>query len=147
MKFLKRTFFFILIFYALSVQRTAADFMPTYTNSINHYGIGAAKITNFVTIYEKPDLNSKIVQKIYWNNIGNLLFDDKKETENISDVFLIYLPKDNVVFLSVEDENDDWIRVCYNQKNKLFGWIKKENKNSSAKFYSYQDLLFQKSAT
>ncbi len=133
----------ILILLSFLFQQVKADFMPSYTNSVNHYGIGAAKITNFVTIYEKPDINSKILQKIYWNNIGNLLFENKENTEKFSDVFLTFLPQDNIVLLSVEDENDEWIEVCYNQKLKLFGWIKKENKNSYAKFYSYRDLLLE----
>lgn len=132
---------FILTF-ALGVFNLAqADFMPSYTNSINHFGIGAVKVTNYITIYEEPDLNSKVLKRIYWNNIENFITDKKEESPN--DIFLAYIPKENTVFLSAEDETDEWVKVCYNQKKLLFGWVKKENKGQGAKFYTYKDLFFQ----
>ncbi len=60
-----------------------------------------------------------------------------------SDIFILYSPKENMVFLSVEDEDDDWINVCFDQKNLKFGWVKKENGKHGAKFYSYKDLFFE----
>lgn len=115
--------------------------MPSYTNSINHFGIGAARVTSYITIYKEPDLNSKVVKKIYWNNIENFITDKKEESPK--EIFIAYLPKENNVFFSVEDENDDWVKVCYNQKKLLFGWVKKENENQGAKFYTYKDLFFE----
>ncbi len=138
---MKKIFLSILLFFLIA-GAAFADFIPSYTNSIKHYGIGAAKITNYVTIYEKPDLNSKVIEKIYWNNIGNFLSQNKEEN-NPNDIFLIYLPKENTVFFSVEDEDEEWLNICYNQKKELFGWIKKEDKNSGAKFYLYKDLIFK----
>ncbi len=62
--------------------------MPTLTNSINHYGIGAARITNYITVYEKPDLNSKVKTRIYWNNIGHFIVENEKtRTQMIFSLF------------------------------------------------------------
>jgi len=141
MFFMKKVFFTILLFFCF-IGCAFADFIPTYTNSISHFGIGAVKITNYITVYEKPDLNSKVLTRIYWNNIGNFIVENEKNP-NPKDMFLIYLPSDNTVLLSVEDENEEWVNVCYNQKKRLFGWIKKENENSHAKFYLYKDLIFE----
>jgi len=147
--------FFILVLFAFILffapaQKVRADvtpsytnFIPSYTNSVSHFGIGAARVTNFVEIYEKPDLASDTIQRLYWNNIGNFITSNKDETSKPSEIFLIYSPKENQVFLSVEDENEDWIKVCYNQKKLKFGWVKKENGKNGAKFYSYKDLFFE----
>ncbi len=122
--------------------KASADFMPAYTNSINHFGIGAARVTNYIEIYEKPDLNSGVKERIYWNSAGNYIAEDKNN-KNPNDVFIVYMPDENRVFLSAEDENEEWINVCYNQKKKEFGWIKKENGKHGAKFYLYRDLIFE----
>ena len=142
--YMKKFLFLVLIMFIFCTLNVArAEFMPAYTNSINHYGIGAAKITNLATIYEEPNLNSKVIQRIYWNDAGNFLTEDKKDKENFSNIFLAFAPNENMAFLSAEDETDDWIKVCYNQKKSLFGWIKKENGKHGAKFYPYKDLFFE----
>jgi len=138
---MKKILFLILAFFCISMA-AHADFIPTYTNSISHFGIGAARVTNYIIIYEKPDLNSKVIKRIYWNNIGNFISENNKN-ETPNDIFITFLPKDNIAFLSVEDETEEWINVCYNQKKGLFGWIKKENGKNSAKFYLYKDLIFE----
>ena len=152
---MKKIFIYILISFFSVFQAVFADsafqyanpsytnFTPYYTNSVNHYGIGAARVTNFIEIYEKPDLNSKVLQRIYWNNIGNFVVSNKTKMQKPSDIFILYSPKENMVFLSVEDEDDDWINVCFDQKNLKFGWVKKENGKHGAKFYSYKDLFFE----
>lgn len=138
---MKKILFLILAFFCISMA-AYADFVPAYTNSINHFGIGAARVTNYIIIYEKPDLNSKVIKRIYWNNIGNFISENNKN-ETPNDIFITYIPKENIALLSVEDETEEWINVCYNQKKGLFGWIKKENGKNSAKFYLYKDLIFE----
>ena len=143
-------FLFVFTIFFAPMQSVRADFtpsytnfLPSYTNSIQHFGIGAARVTNFVEIYETPDLNSKTIQRLYWNNIGNFISSNKNENLKPSDIFLIYSPQENQVFLSVEDENEEWIKVCYDQKSLKFGWVKKENGKHGAKFYPYKDLFFE----
>ena len=41
------------------------------------------------------------------------------------EAFVAYLPKQNLAFLSVIDENDGWYKVIYNQKSGAKGWIEK----------------------
>ena len=74
---MKKILFLILAFFCISMA-AYADFVPAYTNSINHFGIGAARVTNYIIIYEKPDLNSKVIKRIYWNNIGNFISENNK---------------------------------------------------------------------
>ena len=82
---MKKFLFLVLIMFIFCTLNVArAEFMPAYTNSINHYGIGAAKITNLATIYEEPNLNSKVIQRIYWNDAGNFLTEDKKDKAKTS---------------------------------------------------------------
>lgn len=142
-KIIHALFTALLILMSFIFADVKAEFAPSYTNSVNHWGIGAARITNYITIFEEPDLNSKVLQRIYWNSAGNFLTKDKQNSGNIRDIFIAYLPEENIVFLSADDENDEWIKVCYSQKNQLFGWIKKENGKQGAKFYSYRDLFFE----
>ncbi len=139
---MKKVIIYIIFTLFCFAQTAFADYAPTLTNSINHYGIGAARITNYITVYEKPDLNSKVKTRIYWNNIGHFIVENEKNP-NPNDIFLVYLPKENIAFLSAEDEDEEWINICYNQKKGLFGWVKKENGNSYVKFYLYKDLIFE----
>ncbi len=139
---MKKILLFLLLIFAFFTQTAFVDYTPTYTNSINHYGIGAARVTNYIVIYEKPDLNSKITEKIYWNNARNFITKNKNN-KSPDEIFIVYLPDENIAFFSVEDENEEWLNICYNQKKGLFGWIKKENENSHAKFYLYKDLIFE----
>ena len=97
---MKRIFSLILFVFTLllcPMQSVKADFTPSYTNftpsytnSINHFGIGAARVTNFVEIYEKPDLNSKAIYRIYWNNIrkNSFLGGLKKKTAKTAQSFI-----------------------------------------------------------
>ncbi len=133
----------LLILLSFIFQDVKAEFVPPYTNSISHWGIGAARVTNLITIYKEPDLNSEILERIYWNSAGNFITKNKKNGNNIQDIFIAYLPNENIAFLSADDENEEWIKVCYNQKNSLFGWVKKENNTQGAKFYLYRDLFFK----
>lgn len=138
---MKRIFLLVFAFFCI-ISTASADFMPVYTNSVNHYGIGATRVTNYIAVYEKPDLSSNIIESIYWNNAGNFITKNK-ENRNPNDIFIIYLPYENKAFLSTEDENEEWMRVCYNQKTGSLGWIKKENGKHGAKFYLYKDLIFE----
>jgi len=134
---------------AAQAQEAFGSFTPAYTNSLSHFGIGAARVTNYIAVYEKPDTNSKILQRIYWNNADTVLILNKEGIEGASDIFLSYRPNKNMVFLSVEDEEDNWLKVCYNQKKRLFGWVKKikgtdgEIEKNGAKFYPYPEFFFK----
>ena len=68
---------------------TLASILPRYTTSVNTWGMGALRLTNLTVIYEEPDENSDVIQKIYWDNLKNYnTLDDT--TEN--DAFVAYVP-------------------------------------------------------
>lgn len=141
MKAIKKIIPFLLIIVSFLFQQAKADFLPGYTNSIKHYGIGAARVTNVISIYEAPDLNSKLLNIYYWNGSGVFGTRNKFVDGDVQDLLIAFAPKENMAFFSVEDETDDWIKICYNQKKQLFGWIKKENNGNGAKFYPWGEFF------
>ncbi len=137
---------FLLVFFVLasSFLQAFADYIPQSPDSIKHYGIGVVRINKVINIYQEKDENSEIVQKIYWDNYknyNNLLKIPEYKT------FVVFYPKADYAFLSVEDddtveneeeESTNWYLVCYDQENKLYGWVKE---GESAKFYSWKDFI------
>ncbi|MBE7706808.1 MAG: hypothetical protein E7Z91_06170 [Cyanobacteria bacterium SIG30] len=124
----------LIIFSSLSAK---ADYIPISINSIQHYGIGVMRLNRIVNIYKDKDENSEIIQKIYWDNAQNFNNKLKKSEEK---TFVAFFPKNDFAFLSVEDEQEDWYLVCFDQENKSFGWVKQ---GESAKFYTWQDFIMK----
>lgn len=131
-----RKLFFTLLSIFFLTQAVFADVMPRYTTSVNHYGIGILRVSNLTKIYEKQDENSDIIQKIYWDNGKNFKTSDGTRPEN---TFIAYIPTSNYAFLSVEDENDKWVLVYYDQKTGKTGWVKKAEANNE--FYTWADFI------
>lgn len=129
----------ILIFLILLIFQpfAFATFAPKSTKAVNHWGIGVLRIANEITIYEQRNEKSPVVQKIYWDNLGNYKTAQKISQQN---TFLAFVPEKNFAFLTVEDEDDAWVQICYNQKNLKYGWIKKD---SNSKFLSWKDFILK----
>ncbi len=132
---MKRLFLILFSIFFLT-QAGFANVMPRYTTSINHWGMGILRVSNLTKIYEQQDENSDIIQKIYWDNGKNFKALDSTRPE---DIFIAYLPASNYAFLSVEDENEKWVLVCYNQKTGQTGWVKKAD--TSNEFYTWADFI------
>ncbi len=115
-----------ILFSIIFVLKANADVTPQYLSSVAHFGIGVAQIDKNIKIYEKPDSNSKMQAQIVWNEKGNLQCKNTKMRCEANEIFLGFAPSNNIALFSVEDETDSWIYVCYNQKYRLFGWIKKD---------------------
>ncbi len=116
--------FFILVFTLLgSINIAAADIMPAYIGDINKSTIGVYQATNNFKIFSEPSSESKVLFDVKWTPADYLC-------ENISagSLFVIFLQKKNLAFLSVTDENDDetWIQIVYNQNGIKYGWVKKD---------------------
>lgn len=101
-----------------------ADVMPYYVNNINTNSIGVYQATNNIKIYKEPNENSQLLLNISWDT----------KTFNCPDIsasnlFVVFLPKKELAFLTVIDENDneDWLEVSYNQNGTKLGWIKKDD--------------------
>jgi len=101
-----------------------ADVMPYYVNNINTNSIGVYQATNNIKIYKDPNENSPLLLDASW--------DEKTfncPSVSASNLFIIFLPKKSLAFLTVVDENDneDWVQVSYNQNGYRLGWIKKDD--------------------
>lgn len=103
-----------------------ADVTPQYLSSVAHFGIGVAKSGKNIKIYEENNSKSNIKAQIIWDEFGNLECKNTKMSCEAREIFLGFAPSNNVALFSVEDETDEWIYICYNQRFRLFGWIKKD---------------------
>lgn len=126
MKKIILTILFSLIF----IPKANADVTPQYLSSVAHFGIGIAQNGKDIKIYEQPNDNSKLKARIIWDERGNLICKNTKMQCESKNIFLGFAPSNNVALFSVEDENNEWIYVCYNQRHRLFGWVKKDERTS-----------------
>lgn len=112
------------ILFLSTISSVNADVMPYYVNNINPNSIGVYQAFNNIKVYKEPNENSKLLLNIYW--------DDKTYNcadISVSNLFVVFLPKKNLAFLTVVDENDneDWIQIAYNDKGLKTGWVKKDD--------------------
>lgn len=101
-----------------------ADVMPYYVNNINTNSIGVYQATNEIKIYKEPNENSPLLLNITWDEQN---FNSKDISA--SNLFAVFLPKKDLAFLFVVDENDseDWFQVSFNKNGTQLGWIKKDD--------------------
>lgn len=101
-----------------------ADVMPYYVNSINANSIGVYQATNNIKIYKEPNENSKLLLNVTWG-ADNFNCPDI----SASNLFAVFIPKKDLAFLFVVDENDseDWYQVSFNKNGTQTGWIKKDD--------------------
>lgn len=99
-----------------------ADVMPYYVNTINPNSIGVYQAENNIKIFSEPNENSKLLLNVVWDN-KNFTCSDV----SASNLFVVFIPKKDLAFLTVIDENDneDWLQVSYEQNGKKTGWVKK----------------------
>ena len=109
-------FIFISLFFGLYANAKTA---PLYKDSINVEGIGIIRLPQEFTVYEKPSKKSKILKQYKWGDAQGAYSE-----EYVND-FIIFDPLNNIAFMSVVDdlESGYWYKVCYDQKNKLSGWV------------------------
>jgi len=118
-----------------------ADVMPYYVNSINSNSIGVYQASKNIKIYSDPNENSKILLNVNWDsnsfNCSNV---------SASNLFVIFLPKKELAFLTVIDENDneDWVKVAYNDNGAHAGWVKKDDEYRFMSWRSFFNLYGRK---
>lgn len=134
---MKKILFTIIFLFVLSLKSNA-DILPQYLNSVYHWGIGVASTSKHIKIYEENNSDSKVKAEIVWNEHGAIKCSNTKMICDSKDIFLGFSPSNNTALLSVEDETDKWIYVCYSQKQRLFGWIKKSENTT---FLNWSDLF------
>jgi len=114
----------ILAFLFTIILPANADVMPYYVNNINANSIGVYQASNDIKIYKEPNENSQLLLNITWDG-QNFNSPDI----SASNLFVVFLPKKDLAFLSVVDENDneDWLQISYNKNGNQTGWIKKDD--------------------
>lgn len=120
---MKKVFFIFAFLFNLFIYANA-DVMPYYVNNINTNSIGVYQAPNNIRIYKEPNEHSQLLLNVYWDS----------KTFNSPDVsasnlFGVFLPKKELAFLTVIDENDgeDWVQVVYNKNGAQLGWVKKDD--------------------
>ena len=109
---------------------------PFYSTDIKDAGFGVVEINSDITIYKNPDINSEELITLYVREPeANVIIMDAPPTSSY--YFLARNKEKNKAYLVVTDEEDDWLRVCYSQKEKLYGWVHlpKESVKSWRSFY------------
>lgn len=119
-----KKFLVILAFLIGFISPAKADVMPHYVNNINPNSIGVYQASNDIKIYKEPNINSELLFEADWNTTSYSCAD-----VSASNLFAIYLPKKDLAFLTVIDENDngDWAQIAYNSGGAKKGWVKKDD--------------------
>lgn len=130
--------FFVIIFLFLFLMPVfgACYYLPRYTDSVKELGIGTCFVPQNITIYSNPTLSSKIVDKIQWDNASNV-YSEKNGEIYPKNFFTLFIPNRNAAMVTVTEETDDWLEICYDQKNNGQGWIKKTDDTKFMSWYQF----------
>lgn len=127
--------FIVLAFLFCLILPAKADVMPYYVNNLDTSTIGVYQAEKNIKIYQEPNVNSKLLLEINWDAKGYSCAD-----VSASNLFVVFLPQKELAFLPVVDENDneDWVKIVYNQKGSKYGWLKKDDE---FKFMSWRSFF------
>ena len=119
-----KKFLIIFIFLFSLILPANADVMPYYVNNINTNSIGVYQAPKNIKIYKEPNENSTLLLNVNWDSTTFNCPD-----VSASNLFVVFLPKKELAFLTVIDENDgeDWVQVIYNKNGTKTGWVKKDD--------------------
>ncbi len=119
-----KKFLFILAFFICAILPVNADVMPYYVNNINPNSIGVYQASSVVNVYKEPNEKSTLLFSALWDNKSFSC-----PQVSASNLFVVFLPKKELAFLTVTDENDsgDWLQISYIQDGIKHGWIKKDD--------------------
>lgn len=117
--------FLLLLFSLITLVLPAkADVMPYYVKNLFSNSIGVYQVSNNIKIYSEPNENSKVQLNVNWDANNYNCAD-----VSAGNLFVVFLPKRDLAFLTVVDENDneDWVQISYNQNGIKTGWVKKDD--------------------
>lgn len=134
---MKKILTFLIILF-LGFLPAFADYLPSYINNGYHYGIGLIALKGDVPIYEMSDLKSPLAAFIKLEKNKVTIKERGVKNPEITNTFVAYSKENGLALLSVEIDDDDWFYICYDQKRKLFGWVKK---NENIDFMYWEDFL------
>jgi len=111
---------FILI---LPVYGTNRGFGPESYPGSKPYGIGTYFAPKEIKIYAEPNKSAQLLETIRWKSECIQVESDTKNIDYPEQVFLVYFPYNNIALMTVLDEDNDWLKVIYDYKNNLSGWV------------------------
>jgi len=116
-----------------------ADVMPYYVNNINTNSIGVYQASNNIKVHKDPNEHSPILLDVSWDctafNSPNV---------SASNLFVVFLPAKDLAYLTVIDENEDWVQIVYNQNGYKSGWVKKDDEYRFLNWRNFYNLYGRK---
>ena len=131
---MKKLFLSLAIMLLTTVYAFSASYEPKYSEKINRYSTGVFAVTEKVTVYDEPSDTSQIIDVIEIDKIKEKVRTNTGET-SFHSVFTTFSTDKNLYFITVIDEAQDWVKLCYDNKT---GWVKAEEN-----YYIWKDFLFQ----
>ena len=112
----------LMLLVSIALPAVGVDVIPKYSTNLHSKTYGFYQVSKLIVLYEEPDEQSKIVQTISWTK-------DKLMPENLTydDVFSVYISSKDFALMAVEDENEDWVKLIYDNKKNKSGWLKKDD--------------------
>ena len=106
----------------LSLPAMCKDVIPSYGSTLHTKTYGFYQVGKKIVLHKEPDENSEVVQTINWTA-------DNLTPENLSfdDVFSVLVGSKELALMAVDDETEDWVKLIYDNKNNLSGWMKKDD--------------------
>lgn len=118
-------------------MKSYADCFPEFAIPSYFYGEGVIFLKGDVPVYETDDDTKEPVALIKNNDTLEIKIKGVKKAL-VEDSFIVYSKEKNIALLPVDIDYDDWYYVCFDQKRKLFGWVKKAE---NIDFATYNDLF------
>lgn len=118
-----------------------ADVMPYYVTNINPNSIGVYQAPKNIRVYSEPNEHSQLVLNVVWDSTTF-----NSPDVSASNLFIVYLPKKELAFLTVLDENEgeDWVQIAYNKNGMKTGWVKKDDEYRFMNWRTFFNLYGRK---
>jgi len=127
---------FLIIMAMFLMMPVFADTMPFYMNTIPNDTIGMYQTGKEVTLYSKPEADSRVIK--------NIKFSYKAETMPVN-IFAVLLNDKALGFMYVTDIGDDgWVEVIYDKQSGARGWVLTEDKMQFLPWLNFYNLYGRK---
>lgn len=117
---MRKIILLVLIMLGLHLPVLSANVIPYEIIQSDIYTLGVYQAPKKIQIFSSPDLKSDLLFELDWQ-------EEISTNTTLSDIFLVCIAKKNLAFLTVTDENEEWVEVLYNKSEKKKGWLKKDD--------------------
>lgn len=119
---MKKFLLLLVMCLGLMLPVQADNILPVSVDFNDIRTLGLYQIPKDITIYEKPDETSGVINNIKWSAV-----DIYPAGVKFSDLFVVFIPSKELGYAAVTDETDGWIEIIYNNRTGETGWIKKDD--------------------